>query len=151
MRIPVKKKHSAYLLFALLACAAFLLPSCKNKNTMGSLRGQWQLMQIDYADGAVSTPDNPRRYILFDQGVIQLTVPGDKTLYKIEYAGEVTGDYPDYLFNFPAPEYASSPESIERLAPWGITSAQSRAQVLVLNHKELQLLVDGNTLTLRRF
>lgn len=144
-------RFSALCLFiiGIAALAAFAV-SCSKDNNMGPLRGQWQLLTIEYPDGNVVTPgpDGVRRYISFDQKVIQLTATDDSDLNFYKCGGNVVGETPDLTFNFP---YSEDPAGAATIALWGIDENPAKVTVTELKGDRLVMKVGDNILTLRKF
>ena len=147
MKKTLRALLGALILPVVLLCVS-ALQGCEKSNEMGKLRGQWQLLTIEYPDGEVVTVDNPRRYIVFDQWIVQLTSTDDDTMFTGYWTGTVTGTDPDYVFDFP---YDKDESNLERIAPWGIDDWHVAVHVSTLDSKRLVMKAGDNTLTLRRF
>ena len=117
---------------------------------MGELRGQWQLLTIEYPDGTVTPPrpDDIRRYISFDRNVIQLTSTDEETLNFYKLAGSVSGETPDLTFNFP---YSDDADGRRIISLWGFDVNPVGVYVMTLNDNRLIIKAGDNILTLRRF
>lgn len=151
--IIFQKRHIASFgpALALIGLLLLLLGalSCSRSNTMGSLRGQWQIQSIQRIGQAPEYPRNPEYYISFDQGMIQLTNTEIGEFTDVPwYCGEVTGEYPEYTFNFP---YNLSLTQIAMLSPWGIDENPVGAEILTLDNNSLIINIGDNKLTLRRY
>ncbi|MDE5653006.1 MAG: lipocalin-like domain-containing protein [Muribaculaceae bacterium] len=136
------------LTFLLATIITLALGSCKKENTMGELRGQWQLMTIERPGADTEVPEVRRLYISFDQNLIQLTSTDDLEMFGTKFTGEVSGTTPDLIFNFP---YDTTPADMQLIAPWGIDENPVNATVETLDHSTLRMKVGQNVLTLRRF
>ncbi|MDE5843604.1 MAG: lipocalin-like domain-containing protein [Muribaculaceae bacterium] len=148
---PISKKTASLIYFIILIIATslvFIFASCSKGNDMGEIRGQWQLLTIQYPDGTTVQPDGTRRYISFDLHVIQLTATDDSDSNFYRCVGNVTGDVPDMTFNFP---YVNTENDYRNLANWGISANPVSVTVTTLNGNHLVMKVGDNILTLRRF
>lgn len=132
----------------IFSCLIALLPSCKKGDDMDGLRGQWQLVEIVYPDGVSVAPDNPRRYISFDQNLLQLTSSDDKEVFINKYIGRVDGEIPDLIFSFPAYQGA---DKIEIISQWGIPSDPVAIVVEKRRGSSMTLKAGANILQLRKF
>ncbi len=139
-----------YILSGMIAVIAGLLlfSSCSKDNKMGALRGQWQIMTIDYPDGHSVAPDSPRLYISFDQNLLQLTSSDDLEGFNSKYIGQVTGESPDLTFSFPA---YTGQDKLSIISRWGIESDPVAVKVEELKGGSMTLKVGQNVLTLRKF
>lgn len=136
------------LIIAVVMFFAGLASSCSKDNSMGPLRGQWQIMAIDYPDGQIVNPSDPRLYISFDQNLLQLTSSDDLEGFNPRYIGQVTGETPDLTFSFPA--YVGQ-DKLSIISRWGIESDPAVVKVVSIKGGDMTLKVGENTLTLRKF
>lgn len=131
--------------------------ACKRGNTMGELRGMWQVMLIETPDADnpggdnIERPMSKRLYISFDQDVVQLSDENDEQKtegYLAVYAGEVTGENPAYTLRFASGDAA---DGMRIRRAWGIDTNPVKMQVLTLDRKQLIVKMGDNTITMRRF
>lgn len=151
-----------FLNFAILigVCLALLPASggCKKGNTMGKLKGMWQVMSVEEPD-----PENPeetiirewakdkRYYYSFNLDMIQLTdETGDfaHPMASQYYVGTVDGESPDYTLTFP---YENTPDKIADLRPWGVDETPVRMHIVTIDSKQMVARVGANTVILRKF
>ncbi|MDE6271655.1 MAG: lipocalin-like domain-containing protein [Muribaculaceae bacterium] len=125
-----------------------LFGSCSKDNKMGPLRGQWQILTIEYPDARSVTPTSPRLYISFDQNLLQLTSSDDLEGFNPRFIGQVTGEAPDLTFSFPA---YTGQDKISIISRWGIESDPVAVTVLQIKGGSMTLKVGQNILTLRKF
>lgn len=144
----MKKSYFSYITALVLTIICLLNTSCSKDNEMGKLRGQWQLMTIERPDAETIVVDAPRRYMSFDQGLLQLTTSDDKEMFQPKYIATVAGEEPNLTFNFP---YDTDPSAMSLIAEWGIDTNPAKVKVITLDSKALVLDIDDNILTLRRF
>lgn len=137
-------------IFCALLGLTILLGACAKGNNMGSLRGQWQLLSIELPDGRVESTvsDESRRYISFDQNIVQLTATDHSADKFQKAAGSVSGESPDLKFYFPNSEDVIGREL---LAKWGIYD--NPVEIKVVSQKGDRLILKAGTsiLTLRKF
>lgn len=143
---------------AAMAAAFIIIPmSCAKGNHMGKLRGMWQITRIETPDPAnpggpdIEVAMDERRYISFDQWVVQLTRQDDISIPDFDfrlYAGKVDGEEPDFTLTFPE---CNSAAKLKELGKWGIDSNPVEMHVIKLDSKELVVRMGDNTLTMRRF
>lgn len=140
-------RHIFPALIAVLA-GIFLIVSCSKDNKMGALRGQWQILTIEYPDGNTISPESPCLYISFDQNLLQLTSSDDLEGFNPRYIGQVTGETPDLTFSFPA---YTGQDKLSVISRWGIESDPVAVSVEEIKGGSMTLKVGQNILTLRKF
>ena len=149
-RLPLHSPLLCLALFLIFPLFAILIGACEKSNNMGELRGQWQLISIQYPDGSVTSPgpEGVRRYLSMDLHVVQLTSTDNSDLNFYKVAGDVSGETPDLTFYFP---YSEDQQGRDVLSLWGIDDNPARVTVSTLDHNRLVMRVGNNILTLRRF
>lgn len=146
----MKKRYSSGIcqLIGVLLLLLLTFTSCSKDNSMGQLRGQWQIMTIEHPDGEIEKPAAPRLYISFDQNILQLTSSDDLENFNAKYIGQVTGESPNLTFSFPA--YIGQ-DKLSFIMRWGIESDPAAVKVENLTGNAMTLKVGSNILTLRKF
>lgn len=144
-----KGRVLTFVSMALAIIVSIFASSCQRDNNMGDMRGQWQILSIDYPDGTSYAPREPRLYMSFDQKILQLTtsdndVAGDDG----RYMGIVSGDEPDLTFSFP---YNTTPATMLLIKRWGIDENPAQVKVEKLDGSQMRLKIGNNILTFRKF
>ncbi|MDE6234650.1 MAG: lipocalin-like domain-containing protein [Muribaculaceae bacterium] len=132
----------------LMVMTSAIVSSCSKNNSMGPLRGQWQILSITYPDGKSVEPSQPRLYISFDQNLLQLTSSDDLEGFNSRYIGQVTGESPDLTFSFPA---YTGRDKLDIISRWGIESDPAVVKVENISGNSMTLKVGTNILSLRKF
>ncbi len=133
----------------LIIILTIVLSSCEKKNIMGPLQGQWQIMSIERPDHTIDEPRDPRLYLRFNLGVLQLSGNPESAGVDIpEYVAEVTGEDPDYTFNFP---YVKTEAQQQLITQWGIDANPVKVTVQSNSSGTMVLKIGENILTIRKF
>ncbi len=146
-RLTLRPILSAALPVVALAIIIFA-SACSRSNNMGKLHAMWQVMSIEYPDGTVTDDFSPRLYYNFDQNVVQLCTSDDQTQSQGWYAGNVSGEDPDYIFSFP---YNETEWNMLKIQPWGIDENPAPVHILELDGKTLRMKLGENIITCRKF
>lgn len=132
------KRINHIFLIAMVCTLVSIATSCRKMPEDGDLDGQWQVMSIEYvADGTVVNPKGIY-YCLF-RSVVNLTSREHAT-----QAGNL--HYHDRKLTLSMPY--STPD---KLAPWGINSAETTFSVKQLSKDKMTLESDYSLIELRKF
>ncbi len=123
----------------MLLCAMIALgvTSCRKRSINGDLDGQWQVMEIEYADGTVENPEGVY-YCLFLHTVNLTRIGGVVCAGNMIYEGDKLS------LEFP---YATP----EQLKTWGIDSKETTFTILHLSGSRMTLRSGYSLIQLRKF